>query len=181
MPEGMNRSDDSATVAAAQTGDRAAFNELYSRYVRLVHGVLLSRVHPADAEDAVQEVFISAWRQIRSLRDPGAFGGWIASIARNRAVDFHRRSEQFDDLDDRHASEEASPETKAAARQAMRALQALPEAYRETLILRLVEGMTGPEIAERVGMSHGSVRVNLHRGMQLLREALGEGKEGATA
>ena len=173
MPEGMNRPDDSATVAAAQAGDRSAFAELYSRYVRMVHGVLLSRVNPSDADDAVQEVFISAWKQIRTLRDPAAFGGWIASIARNRAVDFHRRSQQFDDLDDRHPSDTASPETVAAARQAMRALQSLPETYRETLVLRLVEGMTGPEIADRVGMSHGSVRVNLHRGMRLLREALG--------
>jgi RNA polymerase sigma-70 factor (ECF subfamily) len=48
----------------------------------------------------------------------------------------------------------------------------LPDAYRETLILRLVEGMTGPEIAQRTGLSPGSVRVNLHRGMKLLRERL---------
>ena len=48
----------------------------------------------------------------------------------------------------------------------------LPDAYRETLILRLVEGMTGPEIAARTGMTHGSVRVNLHRGMEQLRAKL---------
>ena len=53
------------------------------------------------------------------------------------------------------------------------AIRRLPEAYRETLVLRLVEGMTGPEIAERTGLTPGSVRVNLHRGMQMLREALG--------
>ena len=49
----------------------------------------------------------------------------------------------------------------------------LPEAYRETLVLRLVEGMTGPEIALRTGLTAASVRVNLHRGMKLLREKLG--------
>jgi RNA polymerase sigma-70 factor (ECF subfamily) len=53
------------------------------------------------------------------------------------------------------------------------AIRGLPEAYRETLILRLVEGFTGPEIAERTGLTAGSVRVNLHRGMQMLRERLG--------
>jgi RNA polymerase sigma-70 factor (ECF subfamily) len=52
-------------------------------------------------------------------------------------------------------------------------IRTLPEAYRETLILRLVEGFTGPEIAERTGLTPGSVRVNLHRGMQMLREKLG--------
>ena len=49
----------------------------------------------------------------------------------------------------------------------------LPEAYRETLLMRLVEGMTGAEIADRAGLTEGSVRVNLHRGMALLREKLG--------
>ena len=53
-------------------------------------------------------------------------------------------------------------------------IQSLPEAYRETLIMRFVEGLTGPEIAELTGMTHGSIRVNLHRGMTLLRAALGE-------
>jgi RNA polymerase sigma-70 factor, ECF subfamily len=52
-------------------------------------------------------------------------------------------------------------------------IRSLPETYRETLILRLVEGMTGPEIAARTGLTHGSVRVNLHRGMQQLRAKLG--------
>jgi RNA polymerase sigma-70 factor (ECF subfamily) len=52
-------------------------------------------------------------------------------------------------------------------------IRGLPEAYRETLILRLVEGLTGPEIAERTGLTPGSVRVNLHRGMHMLREKLG--------
>jgi len=52
------------------------------------------------------------------------------------------------------------------------AVRALPEAYRETLTLRLVEGMTGAEIAERTGLTPASVRVNLHRGMKLLREKL---------
>ena len=53
------------------------------------------------------------------------------------------------------------------------AIRRLPEAYREPLILRLVEGMTGPEIAVRTGLTPGSVRVNLHRGMQMLRAQLG--------
>ena len=52
-------------------------------------------------------------------------------------------------------------------------IRRLPEAYREPLLLRLVEGRTGPEIARATGLTHGSVRVNLHRGMQLLRAELG--------
>jgi len=66
-----------------------------------------------------------------------------------------------------------SSHTSAEARAVLDAIRSLPDAYREPLILRLVEGMTGPEIAARIGLTHGSVRVNLHRGMQQLREILG--------
>src|SRR2546427_522029 len=54
----------------------------------------------------------------------------------------------------------------------MAAIRALPEAYRETMVMRLVEGMTGPEIADRTGLTPESVRVNLCRGMKMLREKL---------
>jgi RNA polymerase sigma-70 factor (ECF subfamily) len=58
------------------------------------------------------------------------------------------------------------------ARAARRAIRSLPKAYRETIAMRVIEGMSGPGIADRTGLSAGSVRVNLHRGMQLLRERL---------
>jgi RNA polymerase sigma-70 factor (ECF subfamily) len=73
-----------------------------------------------------------------------------------------------------HLGAEAPPTTDAA--RALAALRELPDAYREVLAMRLVEGLNGPEIAERTGLRPGSVRVNLHRGMALLREKLG-GKE----
>jgi RNA polymerase sigma-70 factor (ECF subfamily) len=57
---------------------------------------------------------------------------------------------------------------------AIAAIQSLPEAYRETLMLRFVAGLNGPEIAARTGLTHGSVRVNLHRGVEMLRKKLGE-------
>jgi len=66
-----------------------------------------------------------------------------------------------------------APDVTAEARRVLAIIQTLPEAYRETLVLRLVEGYSGPEIAELTGLSHGSVRVNLHRGFRLLRDKLG--------
>jgi RNA polymerase sigma-70 factor (ECF subfamily) len=63
--------------------------------------------------------------------------------------------------------------SKTKAHEILAAIRSCPEAYKETLVLRLVEGMTGPEIAERTGLTPDSVRVNLHRGMKLLRQKLG--------
>jgi RNA polymerase sigma-70 factor (ECF subfamily) len=160
-------------VLAAMAGDRGAFAQLYTQYARTIHGILLSRVPRLHVEDLVQDVFMMAMQRLSSLRNPAAFGGWLAAIARNQATD-HLRSaprttELPDSLPDRHPNRtEATVEATAV----MEIIRNLPEAYRETLTLRLVEGMTGPEISARTSLSEGSVRVNLHRGMKLLRERL---------
>jgi RNA polymerase sigma-70 factor (ECF subfamily) len=170
---------DEATVKAAQSGDRNAFGQLYARYARMVHGILLSRVPFPLVEDMVQDVFVQALPRLGTLRDASRFGGWLASIARNRASDFHRKARPdvtFEEVAHAGAKQERAPDHahRTEAQLVLETIQSLPEAYRETLVLRLVEGMTGPEIATRTGLSHGSVRVNLHRGMQQLREALGQ-------
>jgi RNA polymerase sigma-70 factor (ECF subfamily) len=163
---------DGALVRLAQGGDRDAFAELYQRYARVVHGIMLARLPSAEVDDQVQEVFIAALRKLGSLRDAQAFGGWLCAIARNRAADFHRSAVSTEELTDTEESASNSAEN-AEAGEALRAIRSLPETYRETLMLRLVEGLTGPEIAARTGLTHGSVRVNLHRGMEMLRVVLG--------
>jgi RNA polymerase sigma-70 factor (ECF subfamily) len=161
---------DATDVASARGGDRAAFGRLYERHARLVHGVLLARVPRGDVDDLVHEVFLQAMRRIGSLRDPGAFAGWLVAIARNRARDHHRGTRDEVAL---RSDVAGAPHPEGEAMAVLAAIRRLPEAYRETLVLRLVEGLTGPEIAERTGLQPGSVRVNLHRGLKLLRDALG--------
>jgi RNA polymerase sigma-70 factor (ECF subfamily) len=165
-------SEDAQLVIAARDGDRTAFGQLYSRYRRCVHGILLARVPPDEVDDLAQDVFLLALRRLGALRNAAAFGGWLASIARNRASDYHRQSEDNTELTDDVAEKSASAPDREAAT-VLAVIRGLPEAYRETLVLRLVEGMTGPEIAARTGLTPGSVRVNLYRGMQQLREKLG--------
>jgi RNA polymerase sigma-70 factor (ECF subfamily) len=163
--------DDGNLARAAQKGDQSAFGELYERYARMIHGLLLARVPRMDVEDLVQDVFLTAWNRLAGLREPAAFGGWIAMIARNRAVDFHRHATDAVELPADLAAHDATAERADAVR-LLEIVRTLPEAYRDTLVLRLVEGMTGPEIAERTGLTAASVRVNLHRGMKLLRERI---------
>ena len=165
-------SPDAGLVALARTGDRDAFAQLHRSYSSMVHGILLARVPRGEVDDLAQDVFITAMERLGSLRDENAFGGWLAAIARNRATDFHRQKrDEVELLDDGH--HDPSSHNDSEATHVLMLVRSLPEAYRETLVLRLVEGMTGPEIAERTGLTPGSVRVNLHRGMQLLREKLG--------
>lgn len=162
--------EDERLIHQAAGGDRAAFGELYLRHARMVHAILLARVPPADAEDLVQDVFMAAMNRLGELRAATAFRGWLGAIARRRAIDHFRDGRRRAELS------VSAGQHKSAAAGADRAvvtldlLRRLPEAYRETLIMRLVEGMTGPEIALQTGLTPDSVRVNLCRGMKMLRE-----------
>lgn len=159
-------------VALSQRGDRGAFGELYLRMRAVAHGVALAHAPRGLAADVVQEAFAKAWARLDELREPAAFPGWLLEITRRKAIDAARRGRARSEAANDDADAEApgaSPSTRALAEQALRAVAELPAAYRETLLLRLVEGLSGPEISELTGMTPDSVRVNLSRGMKLLR------------
>ena len=172
MKATIDPADIARQVQDAQRGAQAAFAWLYRTFAPLVHAIHLGMTSRARAEELTQETFVIAFDRLAQLRDPASFGPWIAKIARrNRPVS---RVEERDlaEADD-PAWPGAGPESVAQANEALRAIRRLPEAYRETLVLRLVEGLSGPEIASLTGMTPESVRVNLHRGMTRLRDALG--------
>ena len=157
-------------VERFRMGDQEAFSELYRQFAPMVHGIVLARVPRDEVQDIVQDVFLAAYRNLHSLRDSRVFGPWLVKIARNRAAEFYRSSKPTEELPE-HIPGVRRLDGEAA--EVLRAIRSLSESYRETLILRLVEGMTAKEISERTGIKPESVRVNLHRGMQMLRERLG--------
>src|SRR5436190_2103541 len=137
-----------ATIRAVAAGDQEAFGRLYADYVRMVHAILLGRIPRRDVDDLVQDVFLTAYTRIRELRDPAAFGGWIATIARNRATDYLRQTREPVELPpEMPGGDPIEAETFAV----LDVVRKLPDAYRETLLMRLVEGMSSAEIAERSG------------------------------
>ena len=164
-----------STVRLARRGDREAFGALYERYGRLVHGILLARLPPVDVPDLVQEVFLTAMGKLGTLRKPEAFAAWLGTLTRRAAAQHYRSGPH------RHESPGSPAATSAATPPGLTAegiavfdaLARLPETYREPLVLRLVEGMSGREIAAATGLTEGSVRVTLCRGMKRLRAALG--------
>ena len=159
-------------VTAVIEGNHDQFARLYDLYAPLVHGIVLARVPRTEVADLVQDIFLHALKKLHTLRDRSAFGPWIAMIARNRAMDFHRQSRETVDVTEDLNSQSSGAPSDVKANEMLDIIRSLPDAYRETLILRLVEGMTGPEISTRTGLTPASVRVNLHRGMKLLREKL---------
>lgn len=160
-------------VRRARMGERAAFGELYERYAGMVRGILLARLPRVEVADVLQEVFLRALHHLSTLRDDAAFGGWLATLTRTAAADWGRRPASRavhqplpEELEDGRGGD-------AEALAILEVIRTLPPAYAETLLMRLVEGMTGPEIASRTGLTPESVRVNLCRGMKRLRRALG--------
>lgn len=171
------REPDASLAERARSGDRAAFRQLYERYAAMVNALALVYAPPADAEDLVQQVFFAAWRGLDRLRELDKLGPWLAGIARVLARRRRERAplattELGEELVAREDAQLAALESAEQSHAILAQLRALPEAYRETLALRLVEGLDGPSIARLTGLSHGSVRVNLTRGMKLLRERL---------
>ena len=169
---------DARLVLRARGGVGEAFGGLYDRWAATVHGLLVADGPRGEEADLVHEVFLRAMRSLSSLNEPERFGPWLCTIARNLARDALRRAGRrgavgplLGDLE--HDARRSQPTEHAVeAAKVLDRLRELPEAYRETLALRLVEGLSGPEIAERTGRSEGAIRVNLHRGMKLLRERL---------
>lgn len=153
-----------------RAGDDDAFTEMYRQFAPLVHGILVVRLPYEEVQDVVQEVFLSAYKNIESLRDEKALGGWLVTIARNHSVGYYRKKKPTEEL---HEDLKGSDSRQFEAREVLRAIRSLPEAYSETLALRLIEGMSASEIAERTGLMPSSVRVNLSRGMEMLRKKLG--------
>jgi len=132
-------------VAAARRGERAAFGALYERHARFVQAILLARVAPDAVPDLVHDVFLSAMSRLDSLRNDASFAPWLATMARNRAADWRRRRRDTVELDPEHPAE-ATPDAHDS-RAALAVLATLPEAYRETMLLRFAAGLSGPEIA----------------------------------
>jgi len=157
-------------VALARTGDPSAWTRLHEHFRPAVHSVALARGSVESAEDLVQESFTRALERLDELRSDEAFGPWLFQITRNLAASGHRRRSRFTVLTDVLSFR---PRPTAEAKQAIEAIRALPDAYSELMAMRLIEGLTGPEIAALTDRSPGSIRVSLHRGMKLLRERMG--------
>jgi len=160
-------------VAGARRSDRESFGKLHQHFSKLVHAIIVTKVPASEAADLTQDVFLVMLSKLSGLEDDQAFPAWLMELARNRASRFLRdrpRSASLDEVEERAAPDRSGwPDAKRV----LKALQTLPEAYAETLAMRLIEGLDGPDIAERTGLTPGSVRVNLHRGMAMLREKLG--------
>jgi RNA polymerase sigma-70 factor (ECF subfamily) len=180
MTDAADRLYERVLVLRCQALDEAAFEEVVARYTPRLRYYLRKMLGNAQAaEDALQEVWLDAFRGIPALIEPGAFPAWIYRLARDRAVRELRRRrshlalEDFDVVDESGSENEFSAEDAICIHQALDAL--LPE-HREVLVLRFIEGMTYEQIAGVVCCQLGTVRSRLHYAKRALRRMI-EGSE----
>ena len=174
-------------VEAARQGDQSAFEQLVRLYEKRVLA-LTTRMckNPADAEEAAQEAFLSAWQGLPFFRGESSFSTWLYRLASNACVDLLRREgrrqsaagpslndeETVIDVADDAPSPHALAERAELRQQIEEALSALPEDYRQVLILREMHQRSYDEIAEILALDLGTVKSRINRGRKRLRKIL---------
>lgn len=202
MPDGEKAQESTeqtelALVQRLRAGDVAALEILMARHAsrvyRVAHGITQNA---ADAEEVVQDVFVTLFNKVHAFEERAALGSWLYRVATNAALikcrgrrsdrevpvdpsllpaflpDGHRAGEREFILSDWSRSPEAmllSEETRAIVQ---RAISLLPEQYRLVLVLRDIEGLGTEEVAEIVGDTVAAIKSRLHRARMVLREAL---------
>lgn len=170
-------SDEKALVLAAQHGEQAAFSELVRRHQRRAYAVARAIViNHEDAEDAVQEAFLHAYRAINRFLPDQAFGAWLHRIVANAALDATRRRKvrDADELPETVASPFKDPAEKSELRQRLTdALNTLPQRQRAVIVLHDVEGYKHAEIGKMLDIPEGTARSDLHYARSQLRLLLG--------
>jgi RNA polymerase sigma-70 factor (ECF subfamily) len=171
---------DETLVGRAQRGDHAAFEELVRRTSRLVFARLILETGDShQAEDLLQETLLTAYRTLGQLTQPSKFRSWLLKIAQNHAIDAARRNSRKkrtpepDVIKFRQDAAVKRPEEQAEKeelqQQVLTILREMPEEYRLPLTLRYLVGADYETIQAQMGLSNGSLRGLLHRGMQQLR------------
>src|ERR687895_997091 len=175
----MERSD-AELVADATHGHAAAFGELASRHeLRLRHLARKVLGDPVEAEDVAQDAILTAYLDLGRLRDPERFGSWLYGIGLNLArMRVRARPPRSGIAAGRRVPESTQPSPEQAVEAAellalvRQALEVLPPAQRDVVLLHYYEGLTCEEIAAVLGRSTGAVRVRLHRARGRLRDQL---------
>jgi len=177
------RADDRPCILAVQKGDKAAFEELVKKYQkRLMRFVIMMLGRRDPADDIVQEAFVKAYLAINSFEPDRPFYPWLATIARNLAInrikkeDREKPASEYEEINELQTDESSNPlaemMSKENDRRLMQAVKSLAPQFREVFVLRMIENMSYDEIAAKLNISAGTVDSRLHRAREKLVQML---------
>jgi RNA polymerase sigma-70 factor (ECF subfamily) len=179
-----SKESDLALVARCRNGDLGAFEELYKAHAGRLYSLAYRMLgNAADAEDLLQEIFLSAHRKLESFRGDAALGTWLYRLAMNQILDYVRsraaRAGQLTDgLDDASVLPDAGGHRLADRAidriDLERALGELPDGCRAAFVLHDVEGLEHKEVADVLGIAEGTSKSQVHKARLRLRRLLSE-------
>ena len=177
------RPDDLALVERVRRGDLGAFEELYRAHAGRLYSVACRMLgNQTDAEDLLQDIFLTAHRKLDSFRGDSALGTWLYRLATNLCLDHLRsRAARTNQLSDALDDDPAVPETvgrgladrTVAKMDLERALAQLPDGCRAAFVLHDVEGLEHREVAQALGIAEGTSKSQVHKARLRLRALLG--------
>jgi len=169
-------------LVLCKKGNQLAQMEVYNRYQRAMYNVALRIVKDtAEAEDIMQESFITAFRKLDSFKGEAAFGAWLKRIVTNNSLTQYRKSSRYIFVSDETISEETHEETYGLAeddysdmksKQMLKCMEELHDSYRQILSLHFIEGFDYEEICEILGISYANCRTLISRAKESLRKKL---------
>ena len=165
---------DEELVERIKNGDKESLNVLVKAYLPKVYNRVHSLVPESDAEDVVQDVFLSLVDSINSFRGNSAFGTWFHRIVMNKVADYHRKvSRRKEQLSETQPVRVVNP-WKATDEELIvkQALIELPEKHREILLLKFSEGLSFAEVAERLDLTYEATRSRYRRAVEAVREKI---------
>jgi RNA polymerase sigma-70 factor, ECF subfamily len=164
---------DEALLAAAREGDLDAYAELIRRYERRVRSVLARLLDDErDVEEAAQDVFVQAWRNLSGYRGDAALFTWLYRIAVNEAL-MRRRRKHVPVVELDEALADAS-QPEVADDWVLARVRALPDELRVPLVLRDLQGLSNQEVAQVLGLSLAATKSRVHRARMRIRAELEE-------
>jgi RNA polymerase sigma-70 factor (ECF subfamily) len=168
---------DAQLVQETLDGDKQAFALLAARYERPVRAAAMSIVKSShSADDIAQDAFVRAWEQLPTLRNPKVFGPWLIKITRRSALDWLRRQQflKYSDGLDQMVVHERNGQLDEKNQYLLEAIQKLPKAERQVIMLRYFGPHTVRDLADIVGRSVGTVTKQLSRAHKRLKSRLQE-------
>ena len=180
--------NDARLVELSRTGDRDAFGRIVERYQSLICALTYSASGNLQAsEDLAQVTFITAWSELRNLREPAKLKSWLCRIARNVTVDSFRQQQRTPTANaealDTDISDASTPRDNVISREEeailWRSLNGLPPTYREPLVLFYRQHQSVAEVAGALELSEDAVKQRLSRGRTMLTEQVAAFVEGA--
>lgn len=161
-------------------GNRLAQMEVYQRYSKAMYNTALRILNDAtEAEDVMQEAFLTAFTRLYMLQNKADFGGWLKRIVVNESISAHRKKIRYINVDERHITEEEDLSEEdittiatLKSQEVIAAMQQLKDNYRTILTLHYIEGYDYEEIAEIMDLSYANSRTMLSRAKKKLKQLL---------